>query len=203
MSSGTFGVVWFFILFFNFAVKSGLCRAQPSGALHLPKPAVQSDGISRVKGTDWQGFKGDAVTAEQQLLSHQGERWGQITPWKITFLVGRTGTLVPTEGSSHPGSSVWGSGVFASSKFPAEGGKRLSPLQLPPWCPAQRAAPRAELRPPASSWAPGQEVFGKETLLCCAQRYQPEHYNGSQPLFPEMSSKVVWKHEFWITAASC
>lgn len=50
MSSGSFGGGAFF--FFSFAVKSGLCWAQPSGTLHLPEHAMQSDGISCIKGKD-------------------------------------------------------------------------------------------------------------------------------------------------------
>lgn len=72
MSSGSFGSVFFF----SFAVKSSLCWAQPSGALHLPKHAMQSDGISCIKGKDWQGFKGDTIAAVKKLLSHEEKKLG-------------------------------------------------------------------------------------------------------------------------------
>lgn len=183
--------VFVFCFFFNFAVKSSLCRAQPSGALHLPKPAVQSDGISCVKGTDWQGFKGDAVAAEKQLLSHQGKRWGQITLWKMTFLVGRTGTLVPTEGSPHPESSVLGSGVFASSKFPAEGGERLSPSELPPQHRVQRAAPRVRCfleRKTSSAVLSVTSLNATMAASLSFQKWAPRWFGNTK---------------FWITAASC
>lgn len=129
MSSGSFGSG----VFFSFAVKSSLCWAQPSGALHLPEHSMQSDGISCIKGKDWQGFKEDTIAAVKKLLSHQGKKVGMDKALESNSSGGQNGN--PSKDRrffTNRVIQILGSDNFASFKWPLKGDRQPVPKELLP-----------------------------------------------------------------------